>query len=582
MASAWGGSDSYQYDPNTNRETQYQFTVGGQSVVGNLTWNANGTLQNLNITDPFNSANTQSCNYGYDDLARIQSYACTGGSSWNQSFAVGQFGNTSATANGGGATSFQPNWNSGSNQVNYVTPGQNWAYDASGNLTSNGTGTGTSAYGWDADNKMLTAQPYSSSKICVTYDAFDRPVETGSTSSTCTSATGFTQFVYDPLGDKLGVMNGQTVNRVRVPLPGGGFAIYGSGGSLLRYWHPDGLGNIRLASNPNQTFYGDEAFAPFGQTYAGSSTPAGVFGGLNTDTVTPLDDATFREFDTMQGRWLSPDPAGLAAVDEMNPQSLNRYAYVGNNPTTLIDPSGLHFFQPCSGTGLCNWGSGLGGGGVSCTTDGISGPCPSGGVGLNGEFNATGINTDPFYNSKIGQWEFFGAFADGSAGFVPGSLAGLSPLDISYALQTITTAVNGARNPIDPRGLTGSTKQIYDFLTDPAGLNISSGDIGIYGNDGHSLYLVLSSAALDAIQQSLTSHHGDDLTGPWFHPGYTDWARDSNATDSLHAVWVDPRLGALLGMPGIVGQVHYDSYNPYGGLGPFFGHAGCALFHVGC
>ncbi len=39
-----------------------------------------------------------------------------------------------------------------------------------------------------------------------------------------------------------------------------------------------------------------------------------------------------------EGRWLSPDPLG---GDVTNPQSLNRYAYVMNNPTTLTDPLGL-------------------------------------------------------------------------------------------------------------------------------------------------------------------------------------------------------------------------------------------------
>jgi len=42
------------------------------------------------------------------------------------------------------------------------------------------------------------------------------------------------------------------------------------------------------------------------------------------------------------GRWISPDPAGLAAVDPSNPQSWNRYAYVGNNPLSMIDPLGLN------------------------------------------------------------------------------------------------------------------------------------------------------------------------------------------------------------------------------------------------
>ncbi len=38
------------------------------------------------------------------------------------------------------------------------------------------------------------------------------------------------------------------------------------------------------------------------------------------------------------GRWLSPDPL---AGDISNPQSLNRYAYVLNNPVNLVDPTGL-------------------------------------------------------------------------------------------------------------------------------------------------------------------------------------------------------------------------------------------------
>jgi hypothetical protein len=41
--------------------------------------------------------------------------------------------------------------------------------------------------------------------------------------------------------------------------------------------------------------------------------------------------------------------AGLAAVDLTNPQSLNRYAYALNNPTTLIDPTGLSPGDNCSG-----------------------------------------------------------------------------------------------------------------------------------------------------------------------------------------------------------------------------------------
>ena len=48
-----GDSDGFQYDSNTDRITQYSFNVNGQSAVGNLAWNANGSLASLGITDPF-------------------------------------------------------------------------------------------------------------------------------------------------------------------------------------------------------------------------------------------------------------------------------------------------------------------------------------------------------------------------------------------------------------------------------------------------------------------------------------------------------------------------------------------------
>ena len=58
------------------------------------------------------------------------------------------------------------------------------------------------------------------------------------------------------------------------------------------------------------------------------------------------------------GRWLSPDPLG---GDITNPQSLNRYPYVLNNPTTFIDPLGLFMrVGDCSWYGTCMAGRGGG------------------------------------------------------------------------------------------------------------------------------------------------------------------------------------------------------------------------------
>jgi YD repeat-containing protein len=91
-------SDTFTYDPNTNRETQYQFNVNGQAYSGTLNWNANGTLAGLKITDPFNSADTQECSYQHDDLVRIANVYCSPNQLANPGFESGNVDWTNGSA----------------------------------------------------------------------------------------------------------------------------------------------------------------------------------------------------------------------------------------------------------------------------------------------------------------------------------------------------------------------------------------------------------------------------------------------------------------------------------------------------
>jgi RHS repeat-associated protein len=70
-----------------------------------------------------------------------------------------------------------------------------------------------------------------------------------------------------------------------------------------------------------------------------------------SDTESGLDHFLFRQYSSTQGRWMTPDPAGLAAVDPANPQTWNRYAYVMNDPVNLIDPLGLECAGAYTGAG---------------------------------------------------------------------------------------------------------------------------------------------------------------------------------------------------------------------------------------
>ena len=69
---------------------------------------------------------------------------------------------------------------------------------------------------------------------------------------------------------------------------------------------------------------------------------------LTYDAETGLNHAEARQYAAWMGRWTAPDPYN-GSYDLANPQSLNRYAYVNNNPLGFVDPSGL-------AGGVTGWG----------------------------------------------------------------------------------------------------------------------------------------------------------------------------------------------------------------------------------
>ncbi len=183
-------------------------------------------------------------------------------------------------------------------------------------------------YTWDANGNSMTIDG-----VGLTYDALDRLVEQNSSGA-------YSQIAYGSTGEKLALMNGQTLQKAFIPLAGGlSEAVYTPSG-LSNYRHKDWLGSARLDSTPARAVSSTTAYGPFGETYAQSGTGDSSFTGQNQDSISGLYDFLYREYST-QGRWPSPDPAGLAAVSLDAPQSWNRYAYVLNNPLSNVDPLGL-------------------------------------------------------------------------------------------------------------------------------------------------------------------------------------------------------------------------------------------------
>jgi RHS repeat-associated protein len=267
-----------------------------------------------------------------------------GGSKWQQLFTFDAFGNIAKSGNSSFAATY-----STTNQ--FTVLGVTITYDANGNLLTDNL---SNTYTWDPN----WGNPASVNSTNLIYDALGQMVEQQ-------NGSNYTQMLYSQLG-KTALMSGQALAKAFIKLPGGGTAIYNSTG-LAYYRHTDWLGSSKLTSTSSRTVSSDLAYAPYGEQYLASGTGDPSFTGQNSDITSSLYDFTFREHSPSQGRWISPDPDGAAAVDMTNPQTWNRYAYVVNSPLSLIDPLGLD--PPCTEDmdGVPCMVSPPGHGGVPCT-----------------------------------------------------------------------------------------------------------------------------------------------------------------------------------------------------------------------
>ena len=121
--------------------------------------------------------------------------------------------------------------------------------------------------------------------------------------------------------------------------------LTGASGLGVRYYHADHLGSARLMtdSSGNQTW--SATYLPFGQEWNPQPTTNHYkFTGKERDSESALDNFGARYCSSSLGRFMSPDwsdePQPIPYADLGNPQSLNLYSYVQNNPLTLLDDDG--------------------------------------------------------------------------------------------------------------------------------------------------------------------------------------------------------------------------------------------------
>jgi RHS repeat-associated protein len=128
--------------------------------------------------------------------------------------------------------------------------------------------------------------------------------------------------------------------------------------STFYFTHNDWLGTERVRTTPTGTTTGTScetiASLPFGDGQVVNSTCGDVsplhFTGKERDSESNNDNFGARYYASMTGRFLTPDwdarPIAVPYAVFGDPQSLNLYAYVRNDPVTSADADGHTLWGP--------------------------------------------------------------------------------------------------------------------------------------------------------------------------------------------------------------------------------------------
>jgi RHS repeat-associated protein len=321
------------YEPTTQRLATLD-SVKDATVLQSFTYGYDEVGNVTSITDNRPFGNNQT--FVYDDLNRLTTATATGlygvhTYSYNK---IGNFltktglaqtltytyGATTRTCN-----RLMPHAVTGTTDGNVT---KTYTYDCNGNLTADGERTLT----WDADNKPVSITKTGVGTTTFAYSGEGTRVKKVSTTKVVRYAGSYEDHLDLQQYNVKHILAGTQHIATRV---------VGGPNHGLYFFHGDHLGSLNVMTRAGVEVQ-RLTYLPFGETYTNAGTADLTFHRFRfTDQEEDLETGLYyykaRYYNPALGRFISPDSV---VPEPGDPQSLNRYSYVRNNPLTRIDPTG--------------------------------------------------------------------------------------------------------------------------------------------------------------------------------------------------------------------------------------------------
>ncbi|PYV35302.1 MAG: hypothetical protein DMG22_02760 [Acidobacteria bacterium] len=413
--------------------------------------------------------------------------------------------------------------------------------------TSDGTGTGTYSYTWNAEGRLAKATTPSggTSTTSFIYNALGERVQ-------LVAPTYTYNYPFDAFGQEIGIHNSST-GWGHYTVEMAGRRIFLSGSATRWLFHPNAVGSSTMVTDQTGAVVQDATYYPWGQLWQSPGSFGGnwnfaAFGVL--EPTTNLYPTPTRRYAVSYSRWVTPDPVGGHLT---HPQTLNKYSYVRDNPLSLTDPRGLDFYLECEKAS------------DTCQKD-------AAGNLVQGHYTTDANNNLKFQATIITS----ASLQDPNSG---------NTATVNQNGVQITTANGTAEgifiNNTPAADIQGSGKlSDFEFHVDSSNEKKGTLDAGTYTYEGsrNQADVLRTLSERGSFQYAAEKVFGNPFhTGDLnfrFSPGAYPEEFDYGPSPHL-LVPIDPRATVPVG-PGYAGQFHLDSHT--GDVS----HGGCAIFGVGC